>query len=197
MGPRICAVVFLLLGLLQPVALGQRQQRDGALYRWGGEQWVQVDGYGVRVSVAPDGAAWVVNSQNEIYHFVNGRSIDYRARLPTSVSAATAPRGSSALTATSTDGLTTIGSACPEPALPSASIDRDRLGSSTQQTKSIGGPGAHSNAYPGWRATSGLKTRSGSSAPTARFTVSTLASGLPPGAWPCVSALARTGRPGW
>ena len=73
MGPRICVVVFLLLGLLQPVALGQRQQRDGALYRWGGEQWVQVDGYGVRVSVAPDGAAWVVNSQNEIYHFVNGR----------------------------------------------------------------------------------------------------------------------------
>src|SRR4030095_10419163 len=124
-------------------------------------------------------------------------SIDYGARLPTSVSAATAPRGSSALTATSTDGLTTIGSACPEPALPSALIDRDRLGSSTQQTKSIGGPGAHSNAYPGWRATSGLKTRSGSSAQTARFTVSTLASGLPPGAWPCVSALARTGRPGW
>jgi hypothetical protein len=30
MGPRICVVVFLLLGLLQPVALGQRQQRDGA-----------------------------------------------------------------------------------------------------------------------------------------------------------------------
>ena len=39
----------------------------------GCEQWVQVDGYGVRVSVAPDGAAWVVNSQNDIHHFVNGR----------------------------------------------------------------------------------------------------------------------------
>ena len=66
MGARVCVVVFLVLGMLQPVVLGQRQQRVGDLYRWEGEQWVRVEGYGVRLGVGPDGAPWVVNSRNEI-----------------------------------------------------------------------------------------------------------------------------------
>src|SRR5688572_28435081 len=72
MGTRVCIVV-LSLALLQSFVTGQTQQRDGPLYRWDGQQWVQVEGTGTRLSVAPDGAPWVVNSRSEIYRFVNGR----------------------------------------------------------------------------------------------------------------------------
>jgi hypothetical protein len=61
MSARICVVVLLLLGLSQQsVVVGRSQQGDGALYRWDGQQWVPVDGSGVRLSVGPDGAPWVV-----------------------------------------------------------------------------------------------------------------------------------------
>ena len=195
MGPRICAVVFLLLGLLQPVALGQRQQRDGALYRWGGEQWVQVDGYGVRVSVAPDGAAWVVNSQNEIYHFVNGRF----DRLPgTATDIGVGGDGTAWIIGTDSNVYRWTHDNWERMLGTGVAISVDRSGSAwvvNAANEIYRWAGSAFERLPGMARDVGAETRYGSSAPTARFTVSTLASG--PGAWPCVSALARTGRPGW
>jgi hypothetical protein len=41
---------------------------DGPIYRWTSNQWVRIAGTGTRISVAPDGSAWVINSAGEIYH---------------------------------------------------------------------------------------------------------------------------------
>lgn len=64
--------IFLIFTLTPLVAAGQSQQGDGNLFRWNGDRWEQVDGFGRRVSVGPDGSPWVVNSRNEIYRSVNG-----------------------------------------------------------------------------------------------------------------------------
>jgi hypothetical protein len=49
-----------------------QEPSDGGIFRWNNGRWVQVDGFGIRIAVAPDGEPWVVNSRNEIYRSVNG-----------------------------------------------------------------------------------------------------------------------------
>jgi hypothetical protein len=68
------AAFVMALTMLLSVAPGQGRQRqsDGDLFQWNGRQWMQVDGWGTRISVAPDGSPWVVNSRNEIHRFVSG-----------------------------------------------------------------------------------------------------------------------------
>lgn len=45
--------------------------KNGAIYRWNGALWVQMPGGALRVAVDPEGAAWVVNSGNQIYKYNN------------------------------------------------------------------------------------------------------------------------------
>ena len=65
-------VLLLFVALTPSIAAPQGSQADGTLYRWTGGQWVQEDGFGTRLAVAPDGTPWVVNGRNEIYRRVNG-----------------------------------------------------------------------------------------------------------------------------
>ena len=63
-------------GLTQSRVSVQRAQErllDGSIFRWDGQQWVQVDGRGVRIAVAGDGTAWVVNAAGGIFRLVNNR----------------------------------------------------------------------------------------------------------------------------
>ncbi len=41
---------------------------DGGIYRWNGNDWEQIGGGGVNISVGADGTPWVTNSVGEIYH---------------------------------------------------------------------------------------------------------------------------------
>jgi hypothetical protein len=75
MGARFFLVGILALASLSSAVVGQENRganRDANLFRWSGQQWTRVDGYGVRVAVESDGDPWVVNSSNEIWRFVNG-----------------------------------------------------------------------------------------------------------------------------
>jgi hypothetical protein len=59
---------MLLCFVLLP-AVGRAQvSRDAPIYRWTGSDFVQIAGSGTRISVAPDGSAWVVNAAGEIFH---------------------------------------------------------------------------------------------------------------------------------
>lgn len=64
-------VVWVAVVLLPSLAYAQSGQ-DANIFRWDGQQWVQQDGYGVRIGVGPNGSVWVVNSRHEIYHRENG-----------------------------------------------------------------------------------------------------------------------------
>ncbi|HEY6118738.1 MAG TPA: tectonin domain-containing protein, partial [Pyrinomonadaceae bacterium] len=44
---------------------------DGGIFRWDGQGWSQVAGAGYRISVGPDGAPWIVNSEGIIYRWDN------------------------------------------------------------------------------------------------------------------------------
>jgi Tectonin domain len=70
----LVAAVVVVLTMLPSFATAQTRSSatDGAIYRWNNGRWVQVDGFGSRIAVGPDGAPWVVNSQNEIYRWNNG-----------------------------------------------------------------------------------------------------------------------------
>ena len=69
------AAVFVVFGMLPSpgglpsAAAAQDRPSDGGIYQWNNGRWLQVDGFGVRISVGPDGAPWVVNSRNEIYRW--------------------------------------------------------------------------------------------------------------------------------
>jgi Tectonin domain len=76
MRARLFVVVLSVLALLPSGAIGQEQRDDGNLFRLDGQRWVPVDGYGVRVSVAPNGEPWVVNSRNEIWRSQSGGSFE-------------------------------------------------------------------------------------------------------------------------
>src|SRR5688572_26602105 len=65
----LAAVVVL---ALLPSAAAQDRPSDGSIYRLNNGRWMQVDGFGTRISVGPDGAPWVVNSKNEIYRWNRG-----------------------------------------------------------------------------------------------------------------------------
>ena len=69
----LVAVVFVALAMLPLRAAAQEGTGDGAIYRWNNGRWMQVEGFGTRISVGPDGTPWVVNSRNEIYRWMNGR----------------------------------------------------------------------------------------------------------------------------
>jgi hypothetical protein len=69
-------VVLAVLALLPSGVIGQEQRDDGGLARLDGQRWVPVDGYGVRLSVAPNGEPWVVNSRNEIWQSASGGSFE-------------------------------------------------------------------------------------------------------------------------
>src|SRR5262245_54672877 len=72
MRTRVWVIVFMALAWLPPVAGGQEQSPDGNVHEWIGQGWMPVNGYGVRISVGPDGQPWVVNSRNEIYRSTSG-----------------------------------------------------------------------------------------------------------------------------
>jgi hypothetical protein len=72
MRARIVSVVVMALALLPAVAGAQEQRPDANLYKWDGQRWNNVDGFGVRLSVGPDGEPWVVNAVHEIWRSVNG-----------------------------------------------------------------------------------------------------------------------------
>ena len=63
------AAVFVVLAMLPSAAAAQERPSDGGIYRWNNGRWLQVDGFGMRISVGPDGAPWVINSRNEIYRW--------------------------------------------------------------------------------------------------------------------------------
>ena len=63
----VAGIVFLTL-----TATAQTQARDGGIFRWDGQGWVQVPGAAVRISAGPDGSPFVVNSGGGIYRWVNG-----------------------------------------------------------------------------------------------------------------------------
>ena len=65
------AVPVLVL-LLSCAAAGAQTPGNGNLYRWDGKTFVQENGFGVRVAVAPNGDAWVVNAAGEIYRRAGG-----------------------------------------------------------------------------------------------------------------------------
>ena len=66
------ALVVVVLAMLPLRTAAQEGPSDGGIYRWNNGRWVQVDGYGQRISVGPDGSPWIVNSRNEIYRWMNG-----------------------------------------------------------------------------------------------------------------------------
>ena len=74
MSVRSFVAVLMVFAMLPSVAAGQAGPSDGSIFRWSGGQWVQVDGFGVRISVGPDGSPWVVNSRNEIFRSSGGRN---------------------------------------------------------------------------------------------------------------------------
>ena len=45
------------------------------IWRWGGSNWSQVEGGGVRIAVGPDGNSWVVNSEGSIWRY-DGRQFN-------------------------------------------------------------------------------------------------------------------------
>jgi hypothetical protein len=65
--------VFFLVFALHPSTAAAQAARDGAIFRWDGRQWTQVEGAGIRISVGPDGTPWVVNAANQIFRWANGR----------------------------------------------------------------------------------------------------------------------------
>src|SRR5262245_43984874 len=67
----LVAAVTVVLAMLPQSSTAQN--RDASIYRWDNGRWVQVEGFGTRISVAPDGSPWVVNAQNEIYRWSGGR----------------------------------------------------------------------------------------------------------------------------
>lgn len=72
MRARIFGVVLVVLAMLPAAALAQEPRQDGNLFRWDGQSWQSVDGYGVRVAIGPNNEPWVVNSSHEIWRSVNG-----------------------------------------------------------------------------------------------------------------------------
>ena len=68
----LVAAVVVVLAMLPSVSAAQDRPSDGAIYRWNNGRWLQVDGFGTRIAVAPDGSPWVVNSKNEIYRWSQG-----------------------------------------------------------------------------------------------------------------------------
>lgn len=72
MRARIFGVVIMTLAMLPAAAIAQESRQDGNLFRWDGQNWQNIDGYGVRVAIGPNNEPWVVNSSNEIYRSVNG-----------------------------------------------------------------------------------------------------------------------------
>ena len=68
----LVAALFAVLAMLPSPAAAQDRPSDGAIYQWNAGRWLQVEGFGTRISVAPDGSPWVVNSRNEIYRWANG-----------------------------------------------------------------------------------------------------------------------------
>jgi hypothetical protein len=58
--------------MLPLVASAQGRPSDVGIYRWNSGRWLQVEGYGTRISVGPDGSPWVINSRNEIFRWNNG-----------------------------------------------------------------------------------------------------------------------------
>ena len=55
-----------------PMAQEAKRTPDGGIFKWNGQAWTQVPGAAFRISVAPDGSPWVVNSQGSIYRWLNG-----------------------------------------------------------------------------------------------------------------------------
>lgn len=43
---------------------------NGGIYRWLGDRWSRVEGYGSAIAVAPDGKPWVVRANGEIWRLV-------------------------------------------------------------------------------------------------------------------------------
>ena len=77
------AAVVVVLAMLPLLSAAQQRPTDGSIYRWNNGRWVQVEGFGTRIAVGPDGSPWVVNSGNEIYRWnrnafekLPGRAID-------------------------------------------------------------------------------------------------------------------------
>ena len=66
------AALFAFTVLTSVAAAQEAAPSDGGIFRWNNGRWAQVDGYGTRIAVAPDGEPWVVNSRNEIYRSVRG-----------------------------------------------------------------------------------------------------------------------------
>ena len=66
MSARSFVAALFAFAMLTSVAPAQ-EASDGGIFRWNDGRWVQVDGYGTRIAVAPGGEPWVVNSRNEIY----------------------------------------------------------------------------------------------------------------------------------
>jgi len=46
------------------------------IHRWNGRGWTSIEGGGVRIAVGPEGMPWVVNSNNNIFQFSNGKWIE-------------------------------------------------------------------------------------------------------------------------
>ncbi|HKE83461.1 MAG TPA: tectonin domain-containing protein [Vicinamibacterales bacterium] len=71
MGARLLIVVFVALASMPSLASAQ-QGKDANVYQWNGSRWMPFNGYGIRLSVGPDGQPWVVNSSHEIFRAMNG-----------------------------------------------------------------------------------------------------------------------------
>lgn len=65
------AAALLVFTTMAGPAMAQAEQ-DASIYRWNGQQWVQVDGSAARISLAPDGTPWVVTAGGQIYSYANG-----------------------------------------------------------------------------------------------------------------------------
>jgi len=46
---------------------------DGDVFRWNGSGWTAIGGSGVLIAVGPNGEPWVVNSNSDLFHRVNGQ----------------------------------------------------------------------------------------------------------------------------
>jgi hypothetical protein len=71
-------LLFVVILLSTVSAQTQNPSSDIELYQWSGAQWSRVDGSGVRVSVGPNGAPWLVKANGDIYR----RTRDGYRQLP-------------------------------------------------------------------------------------------------------------------
>jgi hypothetical protein len=64
------------------------------IFRWAPTGWQRVDGAGVRIAVDPDGSAWVLNSQGEIYQYSFAGAPSWRQIPGSATEIAVGPDGS-------------------------------------------------------------------------------------------------------